>query len=117
MARDANGCFGGEVAMWDPQCTSFKAYGFFGGIILFRHIQGFRHRLHLVNLYAPYKDRVTFWQRMVNCGIFLLDHLLIVGDFNTTLDDAYIWGKKEEVIHWQVFSRTPLILISYVIYI
>lgn len=41
VARDAEGLSGGELVMWDPEIASFKAYGFYGGIILSGHLRGY----------------------------------------------------------------------------
>lgn len=86
--QDAEGLFGGELFMWDPNIPSFKAYDFFGGIILSSHLRGFNKRLHFVNLYAPYLNMASFWKRMICSGIFQLENLVIAGDFNLTLQNS-----------------------------
>ena len=57
-------------------------------------MRGFQHKIHLINLYAPYRERMQFWNRMEGCGFLLLDRLIIVEDFNCSLDDGEIWGEK-----------------------
>ena len=94
VAKDVVGRFEGLPALWDPRWVSMKAYSFFGGISLTSFFQGFSHRIHLINIYAPYLDRLTFWKKMEDCGIIFLQNFIIASDFNCTLSKDEIWGEK-----------------------
>lgn len=91
-ARDADGRSGDKIVTWDPSNASFKAYGFVGGILLSGFVRGFEHKIHIINLYAPCHDRLSFWNGMESCGILQLENLLIDGYFNLVLKDDEIWG-------------------------
>ena len=93
-ARDAFGRSGGELVMWDPAKVDMKAYGFFGGILLTGFIRGFKQRIHLINIYAPYMEKLIFWRRMATSGILMFDNLILVGDFNLSLHEDEIWGTR-----------------------
>ena len=56
-AIDVDGLSGGLVASWNPSTCSFKPYGACAGIMLEGKSLGFEKPLHLLNTYAPYKER------------------------------------------------------------
>lgn len=91
-ALDAFGLSGGRVAIWDPRWFKLKAYRFFSGILLSGYWRGFRFRINIMNVYAPYSDRLKFWNRLHDCGYFLLSNLIMAGDFNVSFYAYEIWG-------------------------
>lgn len=93
-ATNSCGCSGGLLVMWNPSFASFKAYSFFGGILLHGRLRGMDHTFNFINLYAPYVNRRSFWDRMVMTGIFHLHNLIIMGDFNATFNADEAWGNK-----------------------
>jgi endonuclease/exonuclease/phosphatase family metal-dependent hydrolase len=48
--------------------------------------------IHLLNVYGPHNDRVTFWNRLVFRGILATKNLVIAGDLNLTTGADDIWG-------------------------
>ena len=57
---DSNGHSGGMIAMWNPNRAIFKAYRFFGGILLSGQLRGLEGSFNIINIYAPYINRITF---------------------------------------------------------
>lgn len=47
---------GGLVALWDPRWVNVRAFSCFAGILLDGHIIGLKGHIHILNVYAPYKD-------------------------------------------------------------
>ena len=78
--------------MWDPRWFTFKAYMFFGGILLSGHMRGMVESLNIINIYAPYVGRQSFWIKMQDSGILGLPNLIMMGDLNLTLQSDEIWG-------------------------
>ena len=76
---------GGMLATWDPLLYSLKAYKFFGGIFLYGNIRGVSEPIFFINLYAPCKKWVAFWERLDQYRLLVIDNLMIMGDFNATL--------------------------------
>ena len=93
-AVDDVGHAGGILALWNPTYTNFMAYRFFGGILLSGKIRGIRNTLNILNLYAPCQNRHEFWKRMDSSGIFTIQNLISMGDFNTTLRVNESWGHR-----------------------
>ena len=48
--------------------------------------------VHLVNMYAPYKDRKPFWETVESSGVLRLKILIVGGDMNFTLFSNEVWG-------------------------
>lgn len=61
---DAVGHSGGLISIWDPDRVNFKAFKFFGGIFLSGRFRGMEDSVNIINLYAPYNCRLSFWRRM-----------------------------------------------------
>lgn len=95
-AIDSTGLFGGPVALWDPSCVSVKAFRCFAGILLEASFCGTPGFIHILNVYAPYKDRLFFWG-FLSSEIMELDFLMIVGDLNCTLSSDKVWGCGRKV--------------------
>lgn len=94
VAVDAVGHSGGLIALWDPIWGKFKAYKFYGGILLTGHIRGFAGTLNIVNLYAPYQHRLVFWNKFKFSVILYLRNLIVMGNFNSTMNLNEIWGDR-----------------------
>lgn len=55
-------------------------------------VRAHKSQIHVVNTYAPYFNRQTFWQRVVHLDILKVGLLIVVGDFNCTLIGEEGWG-------------------------
>jgi len=91
-AIDAQGFSGGLLTAWDPGIGDFKAFHTCAGIMVEGLIKGFSEVIRVLNIYAPYRDRLPFWERIVSHNILLLDNLIIGGDLNMTLGLSEVWG-------------------------
>eukprot|EP00253_Pinus_taeda_P019600 PITA_19600 len=83
---DSTGLSGGLVALWDPTWVSVKALRCFAGILLEGKFRGTPGYIHILNVYAPYKDRFTFWNQILSSDIMELASLMIAGDLNCTFN-------------------------------
>lgn len=57
-------------ALWDPRWATMYAYKFFGGILLSAYIRDVSARLHFLNVYALYNDRV--WMIVISSKLGIL---------------------------------------------
>ena len=62
------------------------------GILLEGRVQGIVDMVHLVNMYARYKERKYFWEEFDAIGVLRLKNLIICGDMNFTLFSNEVWG-------------------------
>lgn len=82
---DAIGYYRGLVALWDPRVVKFWAFKTFDGIFLTSFARGYMHRLHILNVYAPYESRLGFWHWLDRCRLLKIDSIILVGDLNLTM--------------------------------
>jgi hypothetical protein len=61
VALDSNGCSGGLLTGWNPTLAEFCAFGTAAGIFLEGRFKHSTDHVKLLNCYAPYKDRESFW--------------------------------------------------------
>jgi len=80
VASEARGLSGGLAALWDPQWIRAKAYKCFAGIIISASIRGKSFPINILNTYAPYKNRIPFWEKLFASEIFDIESLVIAGD-------------------------------------
>lgn len=71
---------------------TFKTYKSAADILLSGFQKGSKIYLGLINVYAPYSDGKGLWGRVEDSGILDLSSLIMVGDFNLTMDQVDIWG-------------------------
>ena len=57
---DATGHSGGMITFWNPYKANIRACSFFGGMLLSSYIRGIEGIFNIINLYAPYQNRITF---------------------------------------------------------
>lgn len=97
VVTDAHGLSGGLAAIWDPWWVNVKAFSCFAGILLTGHILKLKGRIHIINVYAPYRDRAIFWDSLIESELPDLTSLIIVGDLNCTICLNEIWGCSRKV--------------------
>lgn len=93
VATEANGLSGGMATLWDPSRVKAKAYKCYAGIIISASIRGWDFPVNVLNLYAPYKSRLSFWNRFFDSELLDISNLLIAGDTNVVLNSNEIWGR------------------------
>lgn len=91
-ATEAEGLSGGLVVLWDPLRVRAKAFKCCAGILISASIRGRPQILNILNIYAPYKNRLPFWTNLFNSDILDIESLLIAGDLNLTLNSEECWG-------------------------
>lgn len=60
VATDAAGQLGGLATLWDPWWVHKRAFSCFSGILLVGCIRDFLGHIHILNIYASYKDHLMF---------------------------------------------------------
>lgn len=73
------------MALWDPRWVKVGAFSCFLGILLEGHIRGLMGCIHILNVYASYRNIVVFWDKLITSGILELVSLIITGDLNCTV--------------------------------
>lgn len=61
------------------------------------NICGLGSHVHILNIYAPYRDRYIFWDRLISSRMLELDSLIIVGDINCTIRLDEVWGRYKKI--------------------
>eukprot|EP00253_Pinus_taeda_P034108 PITA_34108 len=92
VATNAIGLSGGLDVLWDPKWIKAVAFQCFVGILILAYIRDSPDPIHILNIYAPYKDRYPFWEYFLSSELLDIDSLIIGGDFNCTLCNDEIWG-------------------------
>ena len=64
------------------------------GILLEGKIGFIDKYVTILNIYASYKNRDSFWASLSDSGLLNVDNLIITGDLNFTTSSVEIWGKK-----------------------
>jgi len=92
VATDATSRSGGLAAFWDPRRENLKAFTYLVGIFLVGSIKGIPGRMHILNVYAPYKEQECFSDIVEAYGILHSSSLIFAGDLNCTIGIEEIWG-------------------------
>lgn len=96
-AIDAVGLSGGLAVLWDPRWINAKAYSCLVGILISAHVRGLKCRINILNIYAPFRNKSDYWDRLFASEVFDIDSLLVAGDMNITFSSDEIWGKGKKV--------------------
>jgi len=88
----AMGLSGSLVALWDPRWINMKDFKCFVGILLEGNIHGMLGYVHILNIYAPYRERGEFWDIFISPSIMELQTLIIAGDLNCIISLDETWG-------------------------
>lgn len=88
------GLSGGLAVAWDPNVFAFKVFSTPWGMLLKGSFCGNHHSLSILNCYAPYRERQSFWVSLQGSGLMNLDDLIIAGDLNFNCHASEIWGSS-----------------------
>eukprot|EP00253_Pinus_taeda_P014722 PITA_14722 len=92
VATNAVGLSSSLAVLWDPKWIKAVAFQCSAGILILAYIRDYPDPVHILNIYAPYKDCYPFWEYFVSSELLDIDSLLMGGDFNCTLCNDEIWG-------------------------
>ena len=56
--------------------------------------RGMPDSVDILNVYGPYKNRESFWEKVRRGGLLNSPNLILGGDLNLTLRASETWGKK-----------------------
>lgn len=62
----------------------------------------------MINIYNPYQDRLSFWERLFNKSWWNIPGLIVGGDLNFTIGEAEIWGENARVDELSEYFRQAL---------
>jgi len=88
------GKLGGLLVAWDPKNFKLRPYICCGGLLVTGISFELKEQLLFLNVYGPYSDIIFFWQKLGDRGILSIKNLIVVGEFNFTLNEGDIWGES-----------------------
>lgn len=91
-AMDSVGLSGGLLSGWNPATMCCTAYKTMGGILLKGIFLASNLNMEILNMYALYRDRETYWKALAATSILNFLNFIVAGDLNLTLLAADIWG-------------------------
>lgn len=91
-ATDSVGMSGGLLSAWNPEYGDFSAFHTVAGLLIKGSFRGYREPIQILNIYGPYKDRLSFWSLVDDHHILSLDNLIVGRDLNFTLSPSETWG-------------------------
>jgi endonuclease/exonuclease/phosphatase family metal-dependent hydrolase len=105
---------GGLLAAWDPTKFDLEPFLSCGGILLTGTCCENKRQLTLLNVYGPCMDIITFWDKVSALGLLAGMNLIVVGDFNFTLNADEVWGgttlQDQAAAHLRaIFLRNKLV--------
>lgn len=109
VASNAVGMSGGLAVLWDPKWITTAAFQCFTGILVLAHFCGSSDPIHILNIYAPYKNQYPFWNYLLSSELLEIDSLIIGGDFNCTFCNDEIWGNGKKYDPMGRFIRESII--------
>ena len=102
-AIDALGLSRGILSAWNPRLVRCKAYLSFASILLYARFKSLDSVFSIVNCYGPYANRISFWDKVVDGGIFNYPNLILAGDLNFTTSELEIWADHTRRDHLSIY--------------
>lgn len=96
-ATASSGLSRGLVGSWDPTWVSVEAFQCFAGILLEASFHGIPGHVHILNVYAPYKDSLIFWGLLFSFRIMELVSVIIESALNYTISRDEVWGHCKKI--------------------
>lgn len=81
------------------------------------NFRGCPNVIHILNVYAPYKDRASFWEPFITSGILDDEALLIAGDLNCTMGRDEVWGRGKKADSIGEKMKEAIMLCNLLIYL
>lgn len=92
VAMEATGQSGGLAVLWDPTWINAKAFKCCVGILISASTRGQSLSINMLNIYAPCRDWLSFWEKLIDSELLDMESLMIAGDLNVTLESDEVWG-------------------------
>ena len=91
-AIDACGNYKGTLVGWNPVMADIWPFITCVVLLLKGRLKGLDSQVHLLNVYDPYSQRISFWDCVKAGGILTPPKLILVGDLNFTWSAEEVWG-------------------------
>ena len=88
---------GGLLSCWIPRVVQLRSYKTDWGILLEGDLRLMDKYVTFLNMYAPYKNRESFWVSLSDYGILKIDNLILEGDLNFTTSTTEIWDQRKKL--------------------
>ena len=89
---DVVGFSGGILVSWNPEVADLRDFVTIAGSLVEGSLKGFYHTIQILNVYAPYHNRWSFWDWIHQSGILQDKSLILAQDLNLTVSPEEVWG-------------------------
>ena len=93
-SSDSNGPLGGTITAWSPTLSLISVQKFDTVVGTELEDSETGKRFMILNVYGPFYDRKTFWERLARSGNLDIPNMILGGDLNLTLNNNESWGKN-----------------------
>jgi hypothetical protein len=80
------------IEWWNPTYVELCPFGTSSGIYLEGIFKQSSEKIKILNFYAPYKYRESFWQPILDYGLLSEEGIIVGGYLNFTLSAREVWG-------------------------
>ena len=89
---DVVGFLGGTLVSWNPEVADLRDFVTTASILVEGSLKGFYHTIRILNVYAPYHNRWSFWEWIHQSSILQDKSLILAQDLNLTVSPGEVWG-------------------------
>ena len=96
-ALSASGLSGSLLSTWNPHRVRCRAFATVVGILIKATFRVMPNPIDILNVYGPYRNRDSFWEKACRGGLLNSPNLILGGDLNLTLRASETWGIKAAI--------------------